>query len=82
MKHSTFLLSAFLLLNLQACTQQQVASSAISVVKLPVRAAGAAAGAAGGVVGGTVGGVVGGSIGKRIGSKVGSAAGRAAVPKL
>ena len=82
MRHSAFLLSTFFLLNIQACTTQQVASSAISVAKLPVKAAGAAAGAAGSVVGGTVGGVVGGNIGRRIGSKVGSTAGRAVVPKL
>ncbi len=74
--------SLLLLASIQACSQQQVVSSAVSVAKLPVRAAGAVAGAAGGVVGGTVGGVVGGNIGKRIGHAVGSKAARAAVPKL
>jgi uncharacterized protein YcfJ len=70
------------LLNLSACSQQQVASAAIATVKLPVKAASAVAGATGSVIGGAVGGAVGGGIGKAIGRGVGSAAGRAAIPKL
>ncbi len=81
-KTSIYFSTLVVLLNLSACSQQQVASAAIATVKLPVKAAGAVAGAAGGVVGGAVGGAVGGGIGKAIGKGVGSAAGRAAVPKL
>lgn len=79
---SVYFSTLVVLLNLSACSQQQVASAAIATVKLPVKAAGAVAGATGGVIGGAVGGAVGGSIGKAIGKGVGSAAGRAAVPKL
>jgi len=81
-KASGYFSTLVILLNLSACSQQQVASAAIATVKLPVKAAGAVAGATGGVVGGVVGGAVGGSIGKAIGKGLGSAAGKAAIPKL
>jgi len=72
--------SAVLLLSIQACSQQQVVSSAVGVAKLPVKAVGAVAGAAGGVVGGTVGGVVAGETGRKYGSMAGQSAARSAVP--
>ncbi len=71
--------SSFLL---QACSQQQVIGSAVGVVKMPVKAAGAVAGTAGSVVGGTAGGLVAGNTGRRIGSVAGQAAGKSAVPSL
>lgn len=69
-----------LLLVIQACSQQQVISSAVGVAKLPVKAAGAVAGTAGGVVGGTVGGIVGGSTGRKYGAMAGQSAARKAIP--
>ena len=70
------------LLSLQACSQQQVIGSAVTVAKLPVKAADAVAGTAGGVVGGTVGGLVAGSTGRKYGAIAGQSAARTAVPSL
>lgn len=73
------------LLSLQACSQQQVASGVIGVAKLPVKAGaavvGTAATAAGSVVGGAAGSV-GGPVGSAVGSAVGGAIGGAIVPSL
>jgi uncharacterized protein YcfJ len=81
-KMGTSLVSLTLLLSIQACSQQQVISSTVSVAKLPVKAVGAVAGTAGGVVGGTVGGLVAGDTGRRYGSMAGQSAARNAVPSL
>ncbi len=78
--HTTFIL--ILLSYTQACSQRQVVHSAVSVAKLPVKAASSAAGATGRVVGGAIGGAVGGNMGKRVGRAIGDKAGRASVPKL
>jgi len=69
-----------LLISIQACSQQQVVSSAVSVAKLPVDAAGAVVGTAGAVVGGTVGGLVGGSTGRKYGAIAGQSAAEKAIP--
>ena len=72
------LLTLVTAVGLSACSTQQVARNAISVAKLPVKAAGAAGRAAGGVVGGAVGGAVAGSIGRSVGRATGRAVGGAA----
>ena len=74
------LASLTFLLSIQACSQQQVISSAVGVAKLPVKAAGAVAGTAGGVVGGTVGGLVAGDTGRKYGAIAGQSAARKAIP--
>ena len=66
-------------LTLSACSTQQVVGSAITVAKLPVKAAGAVAGTAGSVVGGTVGGIIAGGTGARLGSAAGRSAAKKAV---
>ena len=77
MKTPTILFSITVIATLSACSTQQVVGSAITVAKLPVKAAGVVAGTAGSVVGGTVGGIIAGGTGARLGS----AAGRAAAKK-
>jgi len=69
-----------LIFSIQACSQQQVIGSAVSVAKLPVKAAGAVAGTAGGIVGGTAGGLVAGSTGRKYGAMAGQSAARRALP--
>jgi outer membrane lipoprotein SlyB len=73
-------ISLALFFTLQACSQQQVVSSAVSVATLPVKAAGAVAGTAGGIVGGTAGGLVAGSTGRKYGAMAGQRAARKAIP--
>jgi len=72
--------SLVLLLSIQACSQQQVINSTVSVAKLPVKAAGAVVGTAGGIVGGAAGGLVAGSTGRKYGSMAGQSAARRALP--
>ena len=79
MKTSTILLSMTLVLALSACSTQQVVGSAITVAKLPVKAAGVVAGTAGSVVGGTVGGIIAGGTGARLGSAAGRSVAKKAV---
>ena len=74
------LASLALVLSIQACSQQQVIGSAVTVAKLPVEAAGAVAGTAGSVVGGTVGGLVAGDTGRKYGAIAGQSAARKAIP--
>jgi hypothetical protein len=79
-KYITLCASATLILSLQACSQQQVVSSAVGVATLPVKAAGAVAGTAGGIVGGAAGGLVAGSTGRKYGAMAGQRAARKAIP--
>ena len=72
-------ISLALVLSIQACSQQQVIGSAVTVAKLPVEAVGAVAGTAGGVVGGTVGGLVAGNTGRKYGAIAGQSAARKAI---
>ena len=85
MKKFTLLTITSLLFLLQACSQQQVVSSAVGVAKLPVKAGaavvGTAASAAGSVVGGAAGSVA-GPVGSAVGSAVGGVVGGAIVPSL
>ena len=80
MKFLKIATSVVVLLSIQACSQQQVIGSAVTVAKLPVTAAGAVAGTAGGIVGGTVGGLVAGSTGSKYGAIAGQSAARRALP--
>ncbi len=80
MKYLRMCASVAFLLSLQACSQQQVISSAVSVAKLPVDAAGAVVGTAGGIVGGAAGGLVAGSTGRKYGAMAGQSAARKAIP--
>ncbi len=80
MKYLKICTSAALLLFLQSCSQQQVISSAVTVAKLPVDAAGAVAGTAGGIVGGAAGGLVAGSTGRKYGAMAGQSAAKKAIP--
>jgi len=80
MKYLKIATSATLLLSIQACSQQQVIGSAVSVATLPVKVVGAVAGTAGGVVGGTVGGLVAGNTGRKYGAIAGQSAARKALP--
>ena len=79
MKIPTILISMTVVLTLSACSTQQVVGSAITVAKLPVKAAGVVAGTAGSIVGGTVGGIIAGGTGARLGSAAGRTAAKKAV---
>lgn len=85
MKNLKIITSAVVLLSLQACSQQQVASGVIGVAKLPVKAGAAVVGTAATAAGSAVGsaaGSVGGPVGSAVGSAVGGAIGGAIVPSL
>ncbi|MEB8432071.1 hypothetical protein OO007_07510 [Cocleimonas sp. KMM 6892] len=78
MKTPILVLSITAVTLLSACSTQQVVGSAITVAKVPVKAAGVVAGTAGSIVGGTVGGIIAGGTGARLGSAAGSAAAKKA----
>ncbi len=69
--YGVFLLTTFLI---SGCSTQQVARNAVSIAKVPAKAATSVARTAGSTAGGVIGGTVGGNIGRRIGSAAGRTA--------
>jgi len=79
MKNTAYLLAtSFLVVQLSACSTQQVISGTGTVAKLPFQVAGKVVGATGKIIGATAGSAVGAALGGGVGSAIGREVGRAA----
>lgn len=77
-KRIYLLVTSMLVIQLSACSAQQVVSGTGAAAKMPFQVAGQVAGSTGKLVGASAGSVVGAALGGGVGSAIGREVGRAA----